>query len=206
MCWPRNAARSRAVAGPPSHGEPPTPRTGGSAYLLTGRRWRYNGGVFLQERDSLGWVLKALREAGGTLVREFYDLDEDSLCQRPNDDDWSLKEIAAHLRDNEQLAVKQIAAFVERGGARLPAWDVEILPQERDYRSSDIDELLSELRMLRRQTTHLLWGVSTYEWESAADHPYRGKVTLEEIARELAQHDLEHLWQVRRLKTELDAD
>lgn len=162
--------------------------------------------MLLEERDSLGWVLKALREAGGTLVREFYGLDEDTLCERPNEDDLSLKEIAAHLRDNEDLVFKQITAFVERGAARLPAWDVDILPHERDYRSADIDELLSELRMLRRQTTNLLWGVSGNEWESAADHPYRGKVTLEEISRELAQHDLEHLWQVRRLKAGMNVD
>lgn len=162
--------------------------------------------MLLEERDSLGWVLKALREAGGTLVREFYGLDDDELCTRPNEDEWSLKEIAAHLRDNEDLAVKQITAFVERGGRRLPAWDVDILPHERDYQSSNIEELLSELRMLRRETTHLLWSVSSHEWESAADHPYRGKVTLEEIARELAQHDLEHLWQVRRMKADMALD
>jgi hypothetical protein len=162
--------------------------------------------VLLEERDSLGWVLKALREAGGTLVREFYGLDEETLCERLSEDELSLKEIAAHLRDNEDLAFKQIEAFVERGGSRLPAWDVDILPHERDYRSADIDELLSELRMLRRQTTHLLWSVSGLEWLSEADHPYRGKVTLEEIAQELARHDLEHLWQVRRLKASMNVD
>jgi hypothetical protein len=41
------------------------------------------------------------------------------------------------------------------------------------------------------------------DFERTAVHPYRGEVTLGQIARELAQHDLEHLWQVRRLKFEL---
>jgi hypothetical protein len=174
--------------------------------LLKAWPQRYNGRVILDERDSLGWVLKALREAGGTVMREFYGLDEDTLRRRPNDEDLCLKEIAAHLRDAEELAVKQISAFVEHSSRRLPAWDVDLLPQERDYRSADLEELLSELRMLRRETTHLLWMVSDREWQSAADHPYRGTVTLEEIARELAQHDLEHLWEVRRLKADLGAD
>lgn len=159
--------------------------------------------MLLEERDSFGWVLKALREAGGTLVREFYGLDDETLCERPNEDDWCLKEIAAHLRDNEELAVKQIGAFIEQRSRPLPAWDVDILPQERDYRASDVDEILSELRMLRRQTTHLLWSISEREWRSEAEHPYRGPVTLEDIARELARHDLEHLWQVRRVKAGL---
>lgn len=162
--------------------------------------------MLLEERDSSAWVLKALREAGGTLVREFYGLDDDTLRTRPSEDDLSLKEIAAHLRDTEDLAVKQLGAFVEPGSRRLPAWDVDVLPLERDYQSADLDELLSELRMLRRETTHLLWTVSNTEWRREVDHPYRGKITLETIARELAQHDLEHLWEVRRLKAQLDVD
>ena len=28
-------------------------------------------------------------------------------------------------------------------------------------------------------------------------------MTIEEIARELAEHDLEHLWQVRRMKEKM---
>ena len=32
-----------------------------------------------------------------------------------------------------------------------------------------------------------------------SDHPYRGRVTLLELTREMYQHDLEHLWQTRRM-------
>ena len=162
---------------------------------------RYNSAMLLEERDSLGWVLKALRETSGQISREFYGMDETDLTKRPTEDDLSLKEIAAHLRDAEELAVKQFNAFTERS-RRLPAWDVDVLPLERDYRSCDLEQVLSELRMLRRESTHLLWSVSSDDWGHEVDHPYRGPVTLELIARELAQHDLEHLWEMRRLKAD----
>jgi hypothetical protein len=45
-----------------------------------------------------------------------------------------------------------------------------------------------------------------YEWRRGVIHPYRGDISIETIARELAQHDLEHLWQVRRLKFDLVGD
>lgn len=160
--------------------------------------------MLLEERDSLGWVLKALRETGSLIGREFYGMDEDKLVERPHEDDLSLKEIAAHLRDAEELAVSQLTAFAERS-SKLPAWDIDVLPHERDYRSSDLDEVLSELRMLRRESTHLLWDASADDWSREAAHPYRDKVTLEQMARELAQHDLEHLWQVRRIKSDFGA-
>ncbi|MEE8346467.1 MAG: hypothetical protein V3S20_03865, partial [Dehalococcoidia bacterium] len=47
--------------------------------------------------QSKDWVLKALREAGSSLLSELYSLDEDALRWRPAEGEWSLKETAAHL-------------------------------------------------------------------------------------------------------------
>ncbi len=157
----------------------------------------------MEERDAQGWVLKALREAGGSLLSELHGVDEDGLRWRPAEGEWSLKEIAAHLRDAEELALAQIDSFVSGASGSLPAWDVDVLPQERDYQSEDIDGLLAAFRGARRQTMYQLWGLTEADWQRSAEHPYRGPVTLGEIAREMARHDLEHLWQVRRLKERL---
>lgn len=161
--------------------------------------------MLLGERDSIGWVLKALREAGNSILVEFSGLEETAQRRRLNEDDWCLKEIAAHMRDAEELSLLQMTTIIEAGGDSLPAWDIDVLPAERDYASSDLSELLGELHRLRRETTQLLWGATDREWRARARHPYRGEISLEEIARELAQHDLEHLWQVRRLKHEIGA-
>ncbi len=144
--------------------------------------------------------MKALREAGGTLVSEFAGLDEAALRHRPAEDELSLKEIAAHLRDAEELALRQLTAASEEPDKRLPVWDIDVLPFERNYRDVDLWGVLSEVRNLRRQTTALLWMLREWDWRREVTHPYRGEITIEMIARELAQHDLEHLWQVRQLK------
>jgi len=161
--------------------------------------------MLLEERDPTGWALKALREAGNSLVGELYGLDERTLCRRPREGEWCLKEIAAHLRDAEELALLQLNAVLDAGTGLLPVRDIDALPLERDYLAADFSHLLSEFRDLRRQTTYLLWGLTEPEWRRVARHPYRGEITLGEIAHELAQHDLEHLWEVRRLKHELGA-
>jgi hypothetical protein len=151
------------------------------------------------------WVLKALREAGNSLVSEMYGVEEDLLCRRPAEDELCLTEIAAHVRDAEELALRQMTAIAEGEQRSLPAWDVDLLPFERDYREEDVEVLLTEFRGLRRETTALLWSVADDTWHAAGRHPWRGDVTLGQIAHELAQHDLEHLWQVRQLKHELGA-
>ena len=187
-------------------GRRPKTATNGRASLSA---TRYNG-VVMEEPDRQGWVLKALREAGSSLISELYDVDEESLVWRPAEGEWSLKEIAAHLRDAEELALAQFNAFVAgsfsalpTGQAGLPAWDVDLLPQERDYQSGEIARVLASFRGMRRETTYLLWALTEADWQRSAEHPYRGPVTLGELARELAQHDLEHLWQVRQLKGRL---
>jgi DinB superfamily len=159
--------------------------------------------VLLEERDPLGWVMKALREAGSSLMRQFAGLDEEALGHRPAEGELSLKEIACHLRDAEELAALQIASIVEEPGRAVPAWDVDVLVLERDYRAADMHRTLLEFRSLRNENTHILWTLSERDWRTPAKHPFRGEVTLEVIARELAQHDLEHLWQIQRLKAEL---
>jgi hypothetical protein len=150
--------------------------------------------------------MKALREAGNSVVSEFSGLGEAELTRRPADDELSLKEIAAHLRDAEELAFFQVTSLVESPAKPVPVWDVDVLPLERDYRSADLREVLAEFRAMRRDTTYLLWGATEGDWRRPCKHPYKGTVTLEEIARGLAQHDLEHLWQVRRLKHEMGMD
>ena len=163
------------------------------------------GLVLQDDRDPAGWVLKALREAGNSVMSELYGLDEDVLCRRPGDDEWCLKEIAAHLRDAEDLALRQLTAIAERNTKPLPFWDIDVLPLERDYRSADLAGVLAEFRRLRRETTSLLWTLTDSDWNRSGRHPYRGDLSIEQIAREQAQHDLEHLWQARRLKRELGA-
>jgi DinB superfamily len=156
-----------------------------------------------QESDSQGWVLKALREAGNSIVRELSGIDEKVLNKRPAEGELCLKEIAAHMRDAEELANLQMQALIESKSKPIPVWDVDVLPMERDYRSYSLRKLLSEFTTMRRETTYLLWDIDERDWKKPGKHPYKREVTLEEIARALAQHDLEHLWQVRQMKYDL---
>lgn len=162
--------------------------------------------MLLRENDTSGWVLKALRECSHIVVRELSGLDEDDLRRSPGEGEWCLKEIAAHLRDAEQLALLQMRAIAEGRRGALPAWDIDLLPAERDYRSADLGDLLSEMRELRQEVTYLLWGLDEPDWQASAEHPYRGQVSIETLARELARHDLEHLAEVRRVRAAITDD
>jgi hypothetical protein len=109
--------------------------------------------------------------------------------------------IAAHVRDHEEMTLTYLERILaSRREPRLDAIDAERVLDDPDALSDSLDEILSEFSYLRRQTQMLLWDLSPPAWERRGLHVYRGPLTVLQLARELNQHDLEHLWQVRRLR------
>jgi hypothetical protein len=147
------------------------------------------------------FLLKALSEASGEMQRAFYGLNRRDLL-RPGegfDDCWCLLSIAVHLRDTERAVLEQLETMLTRREPEIRHVDMDALPLEDDYRDADEEEVLEEFQYYRRQSSYMLWDLMPGEWERGGLHPYRGRLTVLEIARELYQHDLEHLWQVRRM-------
>jgi hypothetical protein len=66
-----------------------------------------------------------------------------------------------------------------------------------------VEELLEEFHYLRRRTTYTLWDIDERDWQRGGIHPYRGRLTVLDLAREAYRHDLEHLWQSRRMIDQL---
>ena len=149
------------------------------------------------------WLLKALREVAHELESQLWGLDEDDLRWRPADDGWSLKEIAAHLRDCEEHFLRSLELIAFDDEARVPAFDGDALVLERDYRQSDIYDVLEGFEALRHRTVSLLWSLAPEDWERTGTHRYLGPVTIARLAHEQNEHDLEHLWQARRLRQTL---
>src|SRR3990170_5017501 len=107
---------------------------------------------FAEEYDEPRWLLKALREAAHELESQLWGLDEDDLRWRPSDDGWSLKEIAAHLRDCEEHFLESLELIVSRDEARIPAFDADALVLDRDYRGIDLYEALEAFEHLRHRS------------------------------------------------------
>jgi hypothetical protein len=146
------------------------------------------------------WLLKALRESSGELFGLFYGLKDAGARWRPAPDEWCLKEVAGHLRDAESLYQRQIELIARVHEPRLPHEPVDVLPFEREYRDGDLLPMLHEWESAREETVWILRTLDEDEWSRIGIHRYRGPVSIYDIIRELHQHDLEHLYQARRLR------
>lgn len=161
---------------------------------------------FAPEFDEQRWLLKALREAAHELASQLWGLDEEDLRWRPSEDGWSLKEIAAHLRDCEEHFLRSLEAIAHQDAPRLRAFDADALVLERDYRDLKLDDVLERFEYCRHRSVNLLWSLADEDWQRTGLHPYRGPVSIAQLAREQSEHDLEHLWQARRLRQARLAD
>jgi hypothetical protein len=153
------------------------------------------------------FLLKALGEAAGELERAFYGVPERTLQQgfEHPDEGWCLLAIPFHCREVERGIQRQLDTILSSRSDELKHVDLDDIPFREDYIEEDVEELIEEFHYLRRSTTYSLWDIDERDWQRSGEHPYRGRLTVLEIAREAYQHDLEHLWQARRMLDRLAA-
>ena len=152
-----------------------------------------------REPDNQRFLLKAIGEAGRELAEELYGI-RAREAERRGEDGWSYLLIGAHVRDNEEMTLSYIERILSRRSPTLEAIDTERVLDDPALVTGDLDRLVGEFMYLRRQTQMLLYDLSRGAWERQGIHEYRGPCSVLQLARELNQHDLEHLWQVRRMR------
>jgi hypothetical protein len=108
--------------------------------------------------------------------------------------EWSVREIVAHLRDNEARYFPKlhIISVAEHPDLRRVQ---NIGPTEYDP-DDTIFTVMSQFRRLRMSTLSLLRELPRDAWRRAGVDVDNSTVTIRDLARELIAHDAEHLAQI----------
>lgn len=142
----------------------------------------------------------------GRTARALHQLvDQDArtiATRRPAPTAWSAAEVVCHLRDIEEAYSDRIRFILLNrdgpGRAILIQVDPERWAEERQYRRCDLTEAVAAFRARREDTLALLGSLAPDQWERAADHPARGRLSVRRVVHSLASHDVEHLDQIAR--------
>jgi hypothetical protein len=157
-----------------------------------------------QYGDNRRFLMKALREVGHRIEELVYGLGDHDLSERPPNEEWCIKEVVGFLRDAEREDLRAVNAMIRRDGARIEERHAQHGPNEHDYRSEQIEDLLWDFSTLREDTVWTLRGAGP-GWEHVGEHPFRGTVTLARWVHEMNERDLEAMWRIERLREALDA-
>lgn len=148
------------------------------------------------EYDAKSWLLKALRETAHAIEALLWELDGDALEHAPDGDEWSCTQLVVHMSAMERKYLECLERMARLDEPRINAFDADSLGTEEEC---SVYEAIDDLTELRGQTVRLLWSLDDGDWLRKGIHPYLGARTIQDITREMNEHDLSHLWQLRRI-------
>lgn len=151
------------------------------------------------EYDPKAWLLKALRETAHAMESLVWDIDEDLLDQRTNVGEWSAQDLLLHMSGMERSYAERLERIARLDEPSIEAFDGDSIEPTRAELHMTAYDLLDEFGVRRQQSVYLLWSLDEDDWERTGRHPYLGPVSILQTAREMNEHDLGHLWQLRRI-------
>ena len=120
------------------------------------------------------------------------------LAKRPDGKNWAAKEIICHMRDTDELFMSQFQTILTIDEPKFSPTDADRWAEDRQYLRNDVQEALAAFRRRRGENLKILRGLKPEQWERAGIHATRGRETLRNWVTLMANHDINHLDQLKR--------
>ena len=114
-------------------------------------------------------------------------------------DQFTLREILAHLADWTQIYRDRLVQTRDTNNGQLSAYDEGQLAIDRNYAQSDPQASLQRFRAGRQELLSVLKELSDEQWNRSAVHPEYGNVTVDDQLALIAGHDGYHLQEIARV-------
>jgi hypothetical protein len=149
----------------------------------------------------LAEIVAATRETPGRLEALIAGLDAAVLVSRPEPEAWAMKEVLAHLAFVEQaLFVPRVRRMLDEDWPRFERFDPDAWARERDHRLGDARRDIAAFAGARAELHALVQGLGPAALERVGVNQAFGAVTVQEYLTHIAEHDVEHLDELERLR------
>jgi uncharacterized damage-inducible protein DinB len=139
------------------------------------------------------------RESPEILARLIEAVPTEKLKQPPAAGRWSIAGILGHLAEAEIATSWRYRQMIENSGATLSSFDQNEWARLGDYDSWESRKALDMFRLLREANLRLFDRLTPDEWQRFGIHAERGRMTVRDLAAQVAGHDLNHIEQVRNI-------
>jgi uncharacterized damage-inducible protein DinB len=152
-------------------------------------------GGYIEGKDPL--VIQ--RQTAETLASLIENVREEALTRECAPGKWSVREVLAHLAEAEMVSTWRYRQMIEQSGITLTSFNQDEWARLGDYAATEPKESLEMLRILRKKNLQMFARLTPEEWQCFGMHSERGKMTVEDLMRQIAGHDLNHIAQVREM-------
>ncbi|HXA96790.1 MAG TPA: DinB family protein [Candidatus Dormibacteraeota bacterium] len=154
-----------------------------------------DGGILMA---SLEEQMARMDRTADDFVAAIKGVPDAALSKRPDDKNWSPKEVICHMRDTEESFMMRFLAIMEMDEPRFLPVEPDRWATERQYQRNDAGEALQAFRVRREESLRFLRGLRAEHWDRGGLHATRGRMTLTEFVGLMAWHDDNHLDQLKR--------
>lgn len=145
---------------------------------------------------SAGAILATLQSTPAVLAEFARGLTPEAWIKRPDEFEWNLIEILAHLRDvDREVNLMRIQTTLHGDNPFLPGANTDPWVQERKYTTEEGTVALAGFTEYRTQLLGLIDGVDAETLSQPARHAIFGPTTLKELLGFIATHDRTHIRQ-----------
>ncbi len=150
----------------------------------------------------LAELLAALGATAARLAGIAAGLDAAALRHRPAPGEWSMQEVMAHLMDLERtLFLPRLRRMRDEASPAFGAFDPAAWAASRDWNAGRFADDLATFTAARGETLAFLAALPPGALERPGLSAHFGPVTLGTYATHVADHDREHLAQMRACRT-----
>jgi uncharacterized damage-inducible protein DinB len=142
-------------------------------------------------------VMTSLAAAPRRLVASIRRARGPRLRRRPAPREWSVVEVLAHLLDVEIALSFRVRKAAAEPGSLLAPWDQERWTPGLRHQRAEPRATLAAFGALRADTVALLRRLAPAQRRAAARHPEYGRIRVDQMVAHVAEHDLNHLQQIR---------
>jgi chromatin segregation and condensation protein Rec8/ScpA/Scc1 (kleisin family) len=151
--------------------------------------------AYVEGKDPIAMQSQAPR----TLARLIDGIAETKLSLKPVPSKWSVTEILAHMAEDELSSSWRYRQILEHDVPELLGFDQALWARLGDYASWKAHDALEMFRLLREANLRMLARLTPEQWERYGVHEERGNLTVQQLCRHMAAHDMNHIDQVRRI-------
>jgi len=120
----------------------------------------------------------------------------------PSPDEWSVRQIVAHLADAEIVAAARLRVVIAEENPTIIGYDQDAWAKNLNYARRKPSEALETFRRIRGESYELLKELPEAAYARKGTHSERGPITLLNVVETMASHAESHARQIAEVRAQ----